>query len=59
MNKSALRALEVEALTFIYTPVAASRRSRWSPWRASQRSITVGAAVMVVVAGALGWFLSR
>jgi hypothetical protein len=58
MNKSALRALDVEALTFIYTPVATSR-SRGSPWGASARSITVGAAVMVVVAGALGWFLSR
>jgi len=58
-NNPSLKAREIEALTFIYPaeahPAAARHvRSPLRPWRT-----TVGVAGVVVVLGALAWFVLR
>jgi hypothetical protein len=57
MGKPTLKALEVEALTFIYPaaasdPAAANRTRLWRP-----RPATVGLTVAIVVLAALAWVL--
>ncbi|HEX4389361.1 MAG TPA: hypothetical protein VH109_12105 [Steroidobacteraceae bacterium] len=59
MNSSPLRASEIEALTFIYTPAPRSEGSRTTG--AAGRSVAralVGAAVGLVVFVALAWILT-
>jgi hypothetical protein len=63
VNPSPLRAREIEALTFIYTPTqrsagAASAHDADTPPRLPARPL-VGAAVAAVVFGALAWILTR
>jgi len=57
MNEPSLKTREIEALTFIYPaeahpPAAKHARSPLRRWRA-----TVGMAGLVVLIGALTWFL--
>ncbi|HYM26654.1 MAG TPA: hypothetical protein VET66_00765 [Steroidobacteraceae bacterium] len=50
MNNSTLKASEVEALTFIYTPAARGATRFWTP-----RSGTVGVALSWTLVAALAW----
>jgi hypothetical protein len=56
MKTSPLRAREVEALTYVYSPEAASSgRNRWWGRALRRRSTVVGITLVIAVLAALAW----